>query len=91
VTSLKPTVDEALDAVDGDVAVLMYRHVGAEVPMKRGRDLPRQVEISKIPPNAYAEPEWVEGEAPLFILYTSGSRRQAQGHSPPPRRLHGLD
>jgi 4-hydroxybutyrate---CoA ligase (AMP-forming) len=79
VTPLKPTVDEALDAVGGDVAVLMYRHVGAEVPMKKGRDLLWQEEISKIPPNAYAEPEWVEGEAPLFILYTSGTTGKPKG------------
>ncbi|AET32171.1 acetate--CoA ligase [Pyrobaculum ferrireducens] len=79
VTPLKPTVDEALKIAGDDIGVLVYRHVGANVAMRHGKDLWWHEEISKIPPNAYAEPEWVSGDSPLFILYTSGTTGKPKG------------
>ncbi|ACB39368.1 acetate--CoA ligase [Pyrobaculum neutrophilum] len=79
VIPLKPTVDEALKIVGNDIFTVVYKHTGVEVPMKQGRDLWWQEEIAKIPPNTYIEPEWVPGEAPLFILYTSGTTGKPKG------------
>jgi 4-hydroxybutyrate---CoA ligase (AMP-forming) len=79
VIPLKPTVDEALDISGIDAKVLVYRRVGINVNMKAGRDLWWHEAMKNVPPSTYVEPEWVEGDAPLFILYTSGTTGKPKG------------
>ena len=79
VIPLKPTVDEALAIAGLDAEVVVYRHVGVGVPMREGRDFWWQEEMKSIPLNAYTEPEWVAGDEPLFILYTSGTTGKPKG------------
>jgi acetyl-CoA synthetase len=76
---LKAIVDEAL-AIGGCEAVkdvIVYQRTGGDVTHVEGRDiwlhdlLQDQASI--------CEPEWVEAEHPLFILYTSGSTGTPKG------------
>ncbi len=75
---LKLNVDEALDKSEVNVTtVIVIRHTGNKVPMKKGRDLWCQDEAKKYP--AFCEPEEMNAEDPLFILYTSGSTGKPKG------------
>ncbi len=76
---LKAIVDEALAL--GDCAsvknVIVYQRTGSELPMVAGRDLWLHDLVAE--QSAECEPEWVEAEHPLFILYTSGSTGTPKG------------
>ncbi|WP_308922783.1 acetate--CoA ligase [Janthinobacterium sp. J1-1] len=76
---LKSIVDEAL-ALGGCESVknvIVYKRTGSDLPMVAGRDtwLHDLVEGQ----SAQCEPEWVDAEHPLFILYTSGSTGTPKG------------
>ncbi|PHZ85206.1 acetate--CoA ligase [Paremcibacter congregatus] len=75
---LKANVDEALNHEGTDVdTVIVVRHSGARVQMQEGRDIWYQDEAEKYP--AECEPEEMNAEDPLFILYTSGSTGTPKG------------
>jgi acetyl-CoA synthetase len=76
---LKPVVDEAfsLGGCDAVRNVIVYRRTGTTVAMQTPRDQWwHEVEAGQ---SDQCEPEWVDAEHPLFILYTSGSTGTPKG------------
>jgi len=73
---LKRNVDTALDQRDVATVIVVTR-TGADVPMKPGRDIRYSDEREGLA--AACEPEVMNAEDPLFILYTSGSTGQPKG------------
>ncbi|MGH8854914.1 MAG: acetate--CoA ligase [Telluria sp.] len=76
---LKAIVDEAL-ALGGITTirdVIVYKRTGGNINFQQGRDLWLHDLVDG--QSAQCEPEWVDAEHPLFILYTSGSTGTPKG------------
>jgi len=76
---LKAIVDEALAMGGCDTIrnVVVYKRTGGNIAWTEGRDIWLHDLVEGQP--ATCEPEWVEAEHPLFILYTSGSTGTPKG------------
>jgi acetyl-CoA synthetase len=74
---LKDAVDKALLKCPGVKRVLVFRHAGSPVTMSAGRDVWYHESSTGVP--AFCEPEVMDAEDPLFILYTSGSTNKPKG------------
>ncbi|MGE3974676.1 MAG: acetate--CoA ligase [Bdellovibrionales bacterium] len=74
---LKRNVDEALKKCPQVKKVLVVRHTGNQVPWNDSRDLWYHDVVPKQKENF--EPEVMDSEDPMFILYTSGSTNKPKG------------
>lgn len=77
VIPLKANVDEALQKAKRVKAVVVVKHTGGAVAFQKGRDHWYH-ELTKTQP-AHCEPEVMDAEDPLFLLYTSGSTNKPKG------------
>ena len=73
----KANADKALEECPSIRTQIVVKRTGLEVPMKDGRDQWYEALMADAAP--YCEPEKMDAEDPLFILYTSGSTGQPKG------------
>nr|MBX2885479.1 AMP-binding protein [Granulosicoccus sp.] len=74
---LKTNADQAVSKVDHQVKMLVVKRTGADVPMRDGLDAWYHEQSEAASPEC--EPEVMNAEDPLFILYTSGSTGMPKG------------
>ena len=78
-------VDEHMGELESLETIVVVRHAGTDCPMKRGPRRLLRRDLAAADPACPPEP--LDAEHPLYILYTSGLDRQAEGHPAHDRRL----
>ncbi len=74
---MKAAIDEALDTLPAMEHVIVLDRCGTGAPLKEGRDLDWAEALAAADP--VCEPEPMDAEDPLFLLYTSGSTAKPKG------------
>ena len=74
---MKSAIDEALDSLPEMELVVVFDRCGTGPDMKEGRDIDWAEALAAADP--VCEPEAMDAEDPLFLLYTSGSTAKPKG------------
>ncbi len=79
IVQYKTIADEALLECSEIEAVIVVRRLGIKIPFKKDRDLWWHEEIAKGDLPSHSDPEIMDAEDPLFILYTGVGKGKPQG------------
>ena len=76
---LKKIADSALEKAPSVEKVLVFKRWKGEANMKKERDFWWHELMNEIPNATYVEPEWLEANEPIYIMYTSGTAGRPKG------------
>jgi acetyl-CoA synthetase len=76
---LKKITDLALEKAVSVEKVVVFNRWKGEVNMLKGRDFWWHELMAEIPSAVYVEPEWLEANEPVYIMYTSGTAGKPKG------------
>ena len=75
----KKIADSALEKATSVEKVLVFKRWKGEVNMRKDRDFWWHELINDVPNTTYVEPEWLEANEPIYIMYTSGTAGRPKG------------